>query len=200
MTDRPDPHTVAAGAAPVEIALSPDRFRALLDVHGAALDIWPEAERAGAARLVAASTEARRLLEDAKRLDLALDGLQPPPPSDLLRARLDRLPEASVGSPGQRHPGARILAASVAAAALVGMVLGGAGILILRPPGSNAGVAVVVSDTIDGTAFADAADTTLDLAASDLATLSLVGFDMFTEDPENDIFSAEILAYDLALE
>lgn len=192
MTDRPDPHTIPAA---VETALSPNRFQELLEVHGAALDTWPEAERAGAVRLVAASTEARRLLEDAKRLDLALDGLQPPPPSDLLRARLDRLPEASVGSPGQRRPGGRILAASVAAAALVGIVLGGAGTLMLQPPGSNAGVAVVVSDTIDDTAVADAVETTLDLA-----TLPLVGSDMLAEDPENDIFSAEILAYDLALE
>lgn len=195
MTDRSDARFIPADAGSAGTALSPDRFRALLDVHGAALDTWPPADRAGAARLVATSAEARRCLEEARRLDLALDGLRPPPPSDLLRARLDRLPGAAAESPGRGRLGTRALAASVAAAAVLGMVLGGAGTLMMRPVGSSAGVAATPSEATAGTAVADQPDASLDLAA-----LSLVGSDMPAENPEGDFFAAEILAYDLTLE
>ena len=49
------------------------RLRALLDAYGGAAKRWPEADRAWAQRLVAASAEAARLQREARALDARLD-------------------------------------------------------------------------------------------------------------------------------
>lgn len=51
------------------------RFEALLDLHGAEIDYWPIDVRDAAHRLLASSADARHLLQDARLLDDALDGL-----------------------------------------------------------------------------------------------------------------------------
>lgn len=66
-----------------------DRFATLVEAYGADPHRWPVAERAAAQALLAASTEARRLLQQAEALDLVLS--VPPAaiePSDALRARI----------------------------------------------------------------------------------------------------------------
>jgi len=50
-----------------------DRFAALVDAYGASPARWPEGERAAAVELMQASAEARRLAEEADRLDRLLD-------------------------------------------------------------------------------------------------------------------------------
>ncbi|MBB5014680.1 hypothetical protein [Rehaibacterium terrae] len=68
--------------------LSPQRFADLLAAHGADPRRWPQAERAAALALLAASPEARRQQHEAARLDALLDAWQPPAPSPDLRLRL----------------------------------------------------------------------------------------------------------------
>lgn len=66
-----------------------DRFATLVEAYGTDPRRWPAAERAAAQALLAASTEARHLLQQAEALDLALSS--PPAaiePSDALRARI----------------------------------------------------------------------------------------------------------------
>ncbi|HEY6453006.1 MAG TPA: hypothetical protein VIX87_10455 [Steroidobacteraceae bacterium] len=52
--------------------LSHREFRKLLDSYGAEPQRWPEKQRAGAQALLSSSPEARRLLEEARRLDHAI--------------------------------------------------------------------------------------------------------------------------------
>lgn len=54
-----------------------DRFRHLAEARGADIARWPPAERVGAHALLAASPEARHLLDDARTLDAWLDRAMP---------------------------------------------------------------------------------------------------------------------------
>lgn len=66
-----------------------DRFTILIEAYGTDPRRWPADERAAAQALLAASTEAQRLLRDADPLDVLLSS--PPPaidPSPALRARI----------------------------------------------------------------------------------------------------------------
>lgn len=69
--------------------MSPDRLAEIIDACGADPRRWPEAERAAAEALLAASAEARALQREAAALDALLT---PAPariePSDALRARI----------------------------------------------------------------------------------------------------------------
>lgn len=69
-----------------------ERFVELLDVHGADLGRFPEAERAEAERLLVESVEARGALEEAKLLDGALASLETPEPSPALAKRIVAIP------------------------------------------------------------------------------------------------------------
>jgi hypothetical protein len=67
------------------------RFRAIVAAYGAKSELWPEAERAAALALCAASAEARALLAEEAELDGVLASALPPPAPDLLR-RLNEVP------------------------------------------------------------------------------------------------------------
>lgn len=72
-----------------------DRFRHLLDAHGADPARWPAQERAAALALVEAEPAARALLDEARALDVALDALPTPRAASDLRLRV--LADAPIG-------------------------------------------------------------------------------------------------------
>ncbi len=74
-----------------------ERFAVLVEAYGASPDSWPEDEREGALRLLEQSSEAVRMHQDAKALDLWLDEAPCVEPSAALRARLlDAAPKSAV--------------------------------------------------------------------------------------------------------
>jgi hypothetical protein len=82
-------------AAPLRLA----RFQSLAEAYGAAIENWPETERAAARALLERSQDARDALADAALLDRLLDTAEPPPPSDPLVNRLERRFEAYHSAP-----------------------------------------------------------------------------------------------------
>lgn len=103
--------------------MSVERFAAIVDAYGARADRWPVAERAAAEALVAASPEARRLLDAAAGLDRLLDASPAQEPSRALReAVLRAAPRRPLARPSL---GWRGIAAALAASLLLGMVAGG---------------------------------------------------------------------------
>ncbi len=68
--------------------MTSERLRELLDAYGAAPARWPEAERAAASDLVAASASARSLSDAAAAIDRALDAATAAPASPELAARV----------------------------------------------------------------------------------------------------------------
>ena len=64
------------------------RFEQLLQSYGANADRWPTAERDAALALVQASSDARRLIDEAVQLDGILDLAASPEPSAALAARI----------------------------------------------------------------------------------------------------------------
>jgi hypothetical protein len=69
-----------------EIAI--ERLREIVDAWGASPSRWPEAERGPAEALLARSVDARRLVDEAARLDALLDAAPVEAPSGALIARL----------------------------------------------------------------------------------------------------------------
>jgi len=76
------------------------RLRDVLDAYGAAPERWPAAEREALSALLAGNADARRLGEDAARLDAALDALPAAPPSASLE---DRIVAAALAGPAARE-------------------------------------------------------------------------------------------------
>lgn len=75
-------------------SLTVEGFQDLLDRFGGALESWPKPDRNAAEKLLAASPEARRLLDDAQALDAHLrDGTPKAPPG-----LVDRILSASGAS------------------------------------------------------------------------------------------------------
>jgi len=68
--------------------ISMERLKEMVDAWGASPSRWPEAERPAAEALVAASAEARRLVDEALHLDTLLDAAPVEAPSEALMARL----------------------------------------------------------------------------------------------------------------
>ncbi len=68
--------------------MSLDRFAELVGAYGASPARWPAAERAAAVALMKASAAARRLAEDADRLDRLLDSPETAPATRVLQERL----------------------------------------------------------------------------------------------------------------
>jgi hypothetical protein len=103
-----------------------DRFAALVDAYGASPARWPEGERAAAVELMQTSAEARRLAEEADRLDRLLDTPQTAP---VTRALQDRI-LAALASRGPAPRGSRITlgrwlpAGAVACSLLLGLAIG----------------------------------------------------------------------------
>ena len=110
-----------------------ERFRELVDAYGGDPSRWPAAERGPAAGLLAGSPEARALLAEAGALDRLLDRTEPLSPPILDAERLiDRVTASAqerpiVHSVGAMQPPGRGLwlrAASLAAAAVIGFMVG----------------------------------------------------------------------------
>jgi hypothetical protein len=103
------------------------RFRALLEAYGAEARRWPAAERAGALALLQESPEAEAARIETARLDSLLDRAPPTSPPRIAAAELAR--RVTVASQETVRP-YRIgdmlwlRAVGLAAAALVGLVVG----------------------------------------------------------------------------
>lgn len=69
--------------------LTIDRVKELIAAYGGDPARWPDEERTAAEAVLEASPEARRLLEEARRIDAALAARPTPAPAD--RAFVDRL-------------------------------------------------------------------------------------------------------------
>jgi len=65
-----------------------DRFAALVDAYGSSPARWPDAEREAAIALMQSSPEARRLADEAGRLDRMLDMPETAPASRALEDRI----------------------------------------------------------------------------------------------------------------
>ena len=146
-------------------ALSLDRLATILDAYGSCSDDWPEAEQAAALALLAGSEEARRLRDEAAGLDAALSVLLPPPPSDVLRLRLEEVPNGDFSGDALAPPfWARLWIdpdlrpATFAAAMLLAFVVG----LLMPSPFRD-----ILGEPSGRPAVADG-------AAPDIATLPLV--------------------------
>jgi len=80
---------------PPQPPMSLERLRVILEAYGAQTDRWPTAEREPALALLAASSEARALRDEAARIDAALDLLSAAEmPGDLLSRVLADAPGA----------------------------------------------------------------------------------------------------------
>jgi hypothetical protein len=77
-------------AAPPPLLVS--RFAELLDSYGGDLARWPELDRVRAEALLRTDADARRLHEDALRLDAQLDAFELPELSPQLRSRVLEIP------------------------------------------------------------------------------------------------------------
>lgn len=87
-------------------AMAMERFRALLDAHGARPERWPAGEREAATALSLASADARAALAEAEALDLLLDGLGAPEPSaELVDRVMGAAPVAMPQPRPRRRPG-----------------------------------------------------------------------------------------------
>lgn len=81
-----------------------ERLKEIVDAWGASPSRWPAAERPAAEALVAASAEARRLVDAALHLDTLLDAAPVEPPSEALMARLMAArPRPVVEAPSTAH-------------------------------------------------------------------------------------------------
>lgn len=79
--------------------MSLERFRKLLDCYGAESARWPAEEREAALLLAEASKEARRLREDARRLDFFLDrSVSPRPSAELIGRVMSGIPSRRASS------------------------------------------------------------------------------------------------------
>ena len=110
-----------------------ERFRELVDAYGGDPGRWPQPERAPAAELLARSPEAAALLAEAGALDRLLDRTQPLAPpivdAEALIARVtaaaqERTPVHPAGAIRPVARGLWLRAASLAAAAVIGFMVG----------------------------------------------------------------------------
>jgi len=65
-----------------------ERFDELASTYGAAMDLWPAAEKAAAEALAATSTEAQDALARERALDDVMNTWEAPAPSEALMARI----------------------------------------------------------------------------------------------------------------
>jgi anti-sigma-K factor RskA len=68
--------------------MTQERLRAVIESYGTSAARWPEAERAAAAALLAASAEARTLVTEAAPLDELLDAVPAITPTSAMRAAI----------------------------------------------------------------------------------------------------------------
>lgn len=84
----------------MQTPMSLDRFRSIVAAYGADPERWPDAERDAAQALAGRSLDARRALDEARRLDRTLDRLVPPALSSDFAARL----AVRLAAPVERPP------------------------------------------------------------------------------------------------
>jgi hypothetical protein len=118
-----------------------ERFRQLIEAYGAEPTRWPAAEQDAAQALTAANAQAAALLAEAAGLDRLLDQAAPLAPpivdAEALIARATATPQSRQADAAERHRaggGGRgasangrslwLRAASLAAAALIGFIIG----------------------------------------------------------------------------
>lgn len=114
--------------------MTTERVLDLIDIYGADLQAWPEAERASAEQLIAANPSAYEdAFSAARALDLALSGVAVPEPSNRLADSILRdAPQPSAAEPisaigGWRRlfpSGIRLPAGAAIASLGVGLVTG----------------------------------------------------------------------------
>lgn len=130
------------GGGPMDLA----RLTEILDAYGADPRRWPAAERAGAEALIAGSTEAAALSRDVAALDTLLDLSAAPSPSPELLARVlaGREPSGWLAALWPFGPAWQPVSAMVAAAVL-GIVIGGAAPDFIIPDYGDSAIAEVES-------------------------------------------------------
>ena len=150
-----------------------ERLDSLLAAYGADEAGWPADERQAAHELIAASDEARRLLEEARELDALLNAAPVEEPSAelverLMAARPRELPRELTGarrvSGGMRKKGGSLRgfaaalwpygssafpAGALAASLVLGIALGTS--TGISPIATNNGVAITATETADST-------------------------------------------------
>lgn len=116
--------------------MTPDRFRELLDAYGAEPARWPENEREAALAFANADASAGAMLDETKRLDALIAGMQiKPPVIDTARivaaaTRLAQEPDTSnvVAFAAKRRVARPVMmwarGAALAAATVCGFVIG----------------------------------------------------------------------------
>ena len=104
------------------VAMTLVRFTELLAAYGARPARWPDAERDSAEAFALRDAEAARLLADAERLDVLLDGYQVAEASPRLRARVLEVP--AVASRRERRRFSWRMAWAVAFSCLIGVASG----------------------------------------------------------------------------
>ncbi|HET9159629.1 MAG TPA: hypothetical protein VFN88_03380 [Caulobacteraceae bacterium] len=106
----------------IDPMMSSDRFRALAEAFGGAIDRWPAHEQAAARERLAAEPALAQALGEAAALDALLDTSSAPAFSGVLRERLmaEHRKSTRVASPVVRW----LSGAGLAAACLVGVVTG----------------------------------------------------------------------------
>jgi hypothetical protein len=120
------------------------RFAILLDAYGGDPRRWPGQERAQAEAFVKAFPErAAPLLEEALKLDAALDAFAPPPPpTALLRARILRAAREVV-----KPFNMRMALAAMAASLAIGVLIGAQGVEgAARADAADAAIAALDAD------------------------------------------------------
>lgn len=150
-------------------AMSMARLRAILEAYGAEPRRWPQAERADAEALIAASPEARALRDETAALDHVLASVVAPAPSSALRAAILEAaprPPAAAGFTGNLRGLWQSLLSTL------GGELGG-----WRPAGAMLGLALLLGIATGGTIGVQQEDPATVAAAEAPDLLQLALFD-----------------------
>jgi hypothetical protein len=136
-----------------------ERFETLLAAYGTRLELWPEAERDAARKLLESSSEARQLLHGEAGLDALFAAAQAPELSPDFSRRLAELP-LKHAQPRKLWPFRSVWlpAAAWAAAAVFGVLLGGVALPDdVSEPADAAAVSAVPDESgaADGEGFGD---------------------------------------------
>jgi hypothetical protein len=182
------------------------RLSELLDAYGGAPERWPDEERDAALALLARSTEARALRDQAARLDALLDrlpaalpspGLEdrivaaarregpPAPPARRIRSVDDARARRAGGG---RRRGWLVAAMPLAAAAALGLWLRAE-----RPtdPATGAGAVVVATSADDATGATGAGRAAIDeIALADLGSYATPGDALLDVAAVDDVYDA----------
>jgi len=134
--------------------MNAERFKLLADAYGADLDRWPANERDAAVAFMGEDSNAPVWLADAESLDRLLNQAHLPTPSAVVRERIiASAPRAARA--GQMRRGAWVSGAGLAAACVLGLVVG-ANLSGFYLEEATTDAAPEISTIFDGTACFDA--------------------------------------------